>query len=1537
MGKKKIGNIIKKSMNSVAIRINISNNKDKPLSPDKVILNKTNNSIAKIIKVDKTTKKYMINKVKATIANNIKTNIYNKPKQPLDNIAYNSKENKKENGLNKIKAQKQQIINTGYFNLPIKGKVVTNTKSYFAKSIKNTIKSLNKNQKLTINNKGVNINRELVSQIEICKIKVKKDDKINNDKINNNILKDKTETKTIEKPLEKPLEKQLINYKTDKNYKIDTKDKNDVVVGDPFNIVTGSYLINQCDMIINDILEEVPIERKYQSTNKNVSLIGKGWQLTIFSNLQFNENKKYIKILMFNGKTETFEVTEDKIANIRNDDETLILKKIENGYSLYNNITKQTLIYEKNGLLLYVIDKNGNKRKYIYKENILEKICFPSGQYFKFEIVENKIIKIIDNMNRQIKYTYDGDYLISVEIPNLGIEKYSYNEQGVIESVTNCDGITFVNNMYDEKDRIIYQKLSTGQEYKVIYDDINKINTYIVPKMNRETKYVYNKNNLITKIIYQDKTYEERKYDLWENIVYKKDRLGNETKYTYNKQCLKTEECLPNGLTTYYEYDENNNLTKQWDNLGKEYKYEYDKNGNIIKSTGKIDDKNQLIMLYEYDEYGRIIKEIDPEKREKIFEYNFINEKFNKPTKFITGENNIYNYTYDKAGRCLSVENHCGIKYLEYDAMDIVTKEIDQMGNITIYNYDKMFNLKKVILPNNIEKGLATTYEYDPFNNLLKIEDAEKNIYATSRDYEGNILKEINPNSYNIETNDGKGISYIYDEYDNKIKIIYPDGAIERIKYDANGNMIKKILPEQYDEKIDDGAGYVYEYDCMNRLTKITDARHNVLKKYVYDLKGNIIKEINASGYKLGNDDENKIGILYKYNYMNWLIEKREPITKYQYKLTTYDYDLCGNLIKENRYIEYQEKDSYIGQVHTISFIYDKDNRRIEVSDCTGAVQQYKYNIFNKICSERRKINNNLWQQIDYDYDKAGKLIEIKKILNNEINAITKFEYDKNGNIIKIKTPNGYEIIRQYDSINRLIKERHIEKGIIDNSTTFKYDKASNLIQIIDNNNNKTNIDYDLLNREIRKIEKDNSITRKYYNLNGLLCKVIKPQQYDEKIDDGLGYEYNYNPMGQLTHIIAPNGNIIENNTYDPQGNLLTYLDGEKNKVTFEYDLIGNPTIIRSKGKIKQRFEYDARGNIIQLTDGEENKTNYILDKWGRITSIEKADGSIEKYTYDYIGNITTSIDGENNKTQYIYNSAGKIETIIDANGAKEHYLYDFENRLKEKIDRNGVVTQYGYNMYSSLLYRKTKNNNLQEIYKYSKDGYLESAICNGMIYNYTYDVMGRLESKKASGRNLISYEYDKNGNKIKQIDVTGKITTFKYNLLDLLENVIYNEDNIATYNYYNNGLIKTIKNGSLDEKYKYDEDLNLTGLSIYHNDKLLLENRYAYNNNSNKIFKQENLSNITKYYYTQTNQLSKVRKYEEAFDLNQTLIYEEKLFYDKAGNRTKQIFNGKEQLYNYDNRNRLVSFIKDDKTTYFKWDNCGNLLEDNKGKYIYN
>ena len=108
-----------------------------------------------------------------------------------------------------------------------------------------------------------------------------------------------------------------------------------------------------------------------------------------------------------------------------------------------------------------------------------------------------------------------------------------------------------------------------------------------------------------------------------------------------------------------------------------------------------------------------------------------------------------------------------------------------------------------------------------------------------------------------------------------------------------------------------------------------------------------------------------RVGNLYQYNTIGWLIEKRIPIKEREeivYQLTKYEYDIEGNCICEKRYLDEQTQTSSCGRIHTISFKYDKVNRLIKVSDCTGAVVEYRYDCLNKRTYERHKINENTYQ-----------------------------------------------------------------------------------------------------------------------------------------------------------------------------------------------------------------------------------------------------------------------------------------------------------------------------------------------------------------------------------------------------------------------------------------------------------------------------------------------------------------------------------------------------------------------------------------------
>ncbi|MDE7200700.1 MAG: RHS repeat protein, partial [Lachnospiraceae bacterium] len=66
--------------------------------------------------------------------------------------------------------------------------------------------------------------------------------------------------------------------------------------------------------------------------------------------------------------------------------------------------------------------------------------------------------------------------------------------------------------------------------------------------------------------------------------------------------------------------------------------------------------------------------------------------------------------------------------------------------------------------------------------------------------------------------------------------------------------------------------------------------------------------------------------------------------------------------------------------------------------------------------------------------------------------------------------------------------------------------------------------------------ECDGSVTRQFYDPDGQLIKVIRPNEYQRAGDSGKGLQYTYDAQGNVLTVIRPDGTIQESNTYDAEG-----------------------------------------------------------------------------------------------------------------------------------------------------------------------------------------------------------------------------------------------------------------------------------------------------------------------------------------------------------------------------------------------------------------
>lgn len=165
--------------------------------------------------------------------------------------------------------------------------------------------------------------------------------------------------------------------------KLDEYSANRCKNGEPVDMVTGSYLIEQCDFIINDIGGIYAVERTYESLlAEEDSPVGRGWTLSLFSTAYIYDDR--VEVVLPDGHTETFLKTKDGYRNRRGGTRRMELCAQDDGYLMTEAGTGITRFYDRYGKLLQETDRNGNRRQYIYAGNTLCRVSFASGQYLDF-------------------------------------------------------------------------------------------------------------------------------------------------------------------------------------------------------------------------------------------------------------------------------------------------------------------------------------------------------------------------------------------------------------------------------------------------------------------------------------------------------------------------------------------------------------------------------------------------------------------------------------------------------------------------------------------------------------------------------------------------------------------------------------------------------------------------------------------------------------------------------------------------------------------------------------------------------------------------------------------------------------------------------------------------------------------------------------------------------------------------------------------------------------------------------------------------
>ncbi|NFA44216.1 hypothetical protein EXM65_17010 [Clostridium botulinum] len=964
---------------------------------------------------------------------------------------------------------------------------------------------------------------------------------------------------------------------------------------------------------------------------------------------------------------------------------------------------------------------------------------------------------VYDKDNRKIKTIYlDG-----------GIERFYYDAKGNV--------IRHISPEYYNKET------DNGTGFSYTYDSMNKLTSIYNEETGiTEKTFEYDLHGNIIKEIDNDKNATLFKYDLANNLIEKNvpveiididsnesldnNKLKSKTKYQVISYCydkngnkilekhgidaIFEDEICNNYNEIYFTYDKENRLIEVKDKCGAKARYKYDCLNNKIYESFKINDTTNKIIHYVYDKVGNLI-----EKKEEI------------DGKFISSKNkgkNIWSttkYEYDKNGNLTKIITPKGYEIVKvYDEIDRVIEE-HETNNIfrsRVYAYDKANNIISINEYSGEEAKLINSKYSSEFNYDLDILTRYENKKENEK-----LLKEID---FKI---DKRKKNYTYDSQNRLTHFTNVSGNTARLFYDKNDRIIKQVLPEQYDSEKDNGVGTTYKYNIKGQVVEVKNALGETVTKNTYDPKGNLKTSVDGENNK----------VEYTYTLLGQIKDVVTPnSSKENKKAQSYSYDARGNITgitdgngNETSYL--LDDWGRIIQITTPEggiekYTYDYAGNITSTTDANGGTIEYFYNSLGQVCEIKDQEGNSEY----FYYDEEGNLI--KHIDRNENIVNRKYNIDKNiisveaykldEDAIALEARKAEEDKKKKEkivsniSMNQAPRRRSFTERMKEKKERQKLEEQNH--QITENNNSK----YEANEYEKYKL---NVISQRFkYNPDGRLNNAYT---------GNMMYNYTYNDE-KLLESKSASGRTLISYTYDKNNNIKCIKDITGKSSIYSYDDADRvKTIVDDNQNTLASYDYYQNDNIKSVTLGNGIKSDYTYDGDGNVENLVTITSNGEvlvdyKYAYDLNGNRLQKVSSKH-KNFYSYDSMNRlVDSSYDercesftydkvgnrltktTNDITEKYVYNVKNQLKELHNKNGV-NYFTYDKQGNTIKEETKDGN--NIFEYNTLNQAVKAITKeGNTLVSRYDTEG-LRCEIEENEKLSKFIFNKNGDILVETD----------------------------------------------------------------------------------------------------------------------------------------------------------------------------------------
>jgi RHS repeat-associated protein len=391
--------------------------------------------------------------------------------------------------------------------------------------------------------------------------------------------------------------------------------------------------------------------------------------------------------------------------------------------------------------------------------------------------------------------------------------------------------------------------------------------------------------------------------------------------------------------------------------------YRYDKKQQLVEEKRD----GQLRFQYEYDMYGNMIKVKDryPLSLEREFSY--------EPEKNVTrliSKDGIIRWFYDK-GECR------GIDVINREIVYTFLYESHGLRDPSLYwyypDYDGNGYISTLIQGN----GSGASYTYTQDGLLLHLSLGKRNGEVLEK---WNMEYDTRKNPILLQDHQGREVTYSYDDKNQLIQEHYHDINLLLYTYDAFGNRQRE--PEKYR----------YEYNLLNQLTLVTEIMTEKQTRYLYDQRGNLIKDGKYT---------------YHWNPANQLSEVRDKTN--------------GQVIATHLYDEQGRRTCSQIQGMIRFFIYDGDSYRVlyETNEQHQILCYYMYGECGRLFSVTFLSTTHewiTWMRKKFGITEKGlpngtyfyhtnHRGDVLAVTNTENDIVARYRYDAWGNILEMSGP----------------------------------------------------------------------------------------------------------------------------------------------------------------------------------------------------------------------------------------------------------------------------------------------------------------------------------------------------------------------------------------------------------------------------------------------------------------------------------------------------------------------------------------------------